>query len=151
MRDTQGGFGPMENYFQKEIILNAQGDSSLNMAKRNGSADICNNNGWDDDDTFKLKIGDWVAQDSFHWKAYYTDKFRGISIIAYKLYNGAVLLKPSQTNRSWKRALINAANITDTTIDPASNVEDVQYAIDNGARCIPDGFPCVIFLDGVFH
>ena len=57
---------------RKEVIMNAQGASSLGHPKKNIAIDICNNNGWDDDDTFKLQIGNWVPQDSFHLKGYWS-------------------------------------------------------------------------------
>ena len=47
------------NYFKKEVLINAQGRSTMGHPKKNIAIDICNNNGWDDDDTFSLQIGDW--------------------------------------------------------------------------------------------
>ena len=74
-------------YFKKNVIMNAQGSSSMGFVKKNVAIDILNGNDiWDEDDTFKLRIGNWVPQDSFHLKAYYTDFFRGIGITSYKFY-----------------------------------------------------------------
>ncbi|MBO5977118.1 MAG: hypothetical protein J6Q26_01395, partial [Bacteroidales bacterium] len=50
------------NYFKKNVVMNAQGQSSLVYPKKNISIDICNDE-WEGDDTFKLTIGDWVTQD----------------------------------------------------------------------------------------
>ena len=67
--DCQGG------YFCKKVILNAQGNSSLNFAKKNFAVDFCEDD-WIGDKTTDISIGDWVKQDAFHFKAYYNDTFR---------------------------------------------------------------------------
>jgi hypothetical protein len=71
------------NYFRKKVIMNAQGQYSMNYAKKNIAIDICNDD-WIGDDTFSLKIGDWVSQDSFHLKAFWIDYFRCFGIVAYE-------------------------------------------------------------------
>ena len=93
------------NYFKKKVILNAQGNSSLGMPKKNFACDFCNDD-WVGDDTFKIKIGSWVSQDSFHFKAFYADFFKGVSMVGYKLFNEIESTRSSCTNRVWKRALL---------------------------------------------
>ena len=141
------------NYFKKEIIFNAQGNSSMQFAKKNGAVDICNNNGWDDDDTFSIKFGDWVAQDSFHFKSYYTDYLRGGAVIAYQVADEVYKTRGVYADRPWKKALIDFSKILSTT--PAGLTEDgtddVSLQIDNGARCMPDGFPAIFYLNGEFY
>lgn len=144
MWDLQG------NYFKKEMIIDAQGNSSMAFTKKNFAVDLINNNGWDDEDTFSLKIGDWVPQDSFHFKAYYTDFFRGVCPIAYKICQKIFDTRDLTENRTWKKALIDFDNIGDATSN-SEQIDDIQLQIDNGARCFPDGFPCIVYLNGEFY
>ena len=141
------------NYFKKEIIMNAQGTSSMAFEKKNGSVDICNNNGWNDDDTFSIKFGDWVAQDSFHFKAYHADYLRGSCVIAYQIAREVYKTRGLYADVPWKKALINFDDITSTAITECSKdgVSDVSLQIDNGARCMPDGFPAIFYLNGEFY
>ena len=137
------------NYFKKRIILNAQGDSSMMFVKKNGAIDFCNDE-WEGDDTFKIKFGDWLAFDSFHLKAYYTDFFKGVSIMAYKLADEVELSRDVLTNRPWKRQLL--ANYSfDTLQFGGSQINDLSLQLDNEAKCHPDGFPCIVYLDGNFY
>lgn len=138
------------NYFKKEVIMNAQGNSTMGHPKKNIAIDICNNNGWDDDDTFKLQIGSWVYQDSFHLKAYYNDPFRGIGAVGYKLFDKIVKSKGELYDYVWKRALIDLSSIT-VTSNGASTTEDTKNQYNTGARCFPDGFPCIVYLNGDFY
>ena len=138
------------NYFKKEIIFNAQGNSSLSKPKKNGAIDICNNNGWDDDDTFKLKIGDWVVQDSFHLKAYYTNIFKVEPVVGYHIADKIALSRGIKDDRPWKKALLKDY-IFASDSDTSSQIDDISLQMDNGARCWPDGFPCIVFLNGEFY
>lgn len=137
------------NYFKKRIILNAQGDSSIRFVKKNGAIDICNDE-WIGDDTFKVKFGDWLAFDSFHLKAYYTDFFKGISVIAYKLADEVELSRDILINRPWKRQLL--ANYTfGTDQTNSAQIGDLSLQLDNEAKCHPDAFPCIVYLDNKFY
>ena len=137
------------NYFKKRIILNAQGNSSMGFIKKNGAIDICNDE-WEGDDTFKIKFGDWLAFDSFHLKAYYTDFFKGVSIMAYKLADEVEFSRDVLTNRPWKRQLL--ANYTfGTDQTNSAQVNDLSLQLDNEAKCHPDGFPCIVYLDSNFY
>lgn len=138
------------NYFKKEVIMNAQGRSSLGFPKKNIAIDICNNNGFDDSDTFKLQIGDWVPQDSFHLKGYINDPFRGICPVSYKLYDEIVKTRGIFNDYVWKRAIVNTSNITETS-NGAETQEETAKQFDTGARCFPDGFPCIVYLNNEFY
>lgn len=137
------------NYFKKRVILNAQGASSMSFVKKNAAFDICNDE-WIGDDTFSLKIGDWVPQDSFHLKAYYTDYFRGVAVISYQLMNDVLRTRGLAEDRTWKKALIDQS-----TIGPVANgftgLSDHDLELDTGARCFPDGFPCILFFNESFY
>lgn len=138
------------NYFKKKVILNAQGNSSLGMPKKNFACDFCNDD-WIGNDTFEIKFGNWVPQDSFHFKAFYADFFKGVSMIGYKLFNEIELTRSLNTNRIWKRALLPSADIIGFGTKGMESISDINILIDNGARCYPDGFPCIVHLNGSFY
>lgn len=141
--DNQG------NYFRKNVILNAQGNSSLRYVKKNFGIDICNDE-WAGDDTFALQFGEWVPQDSFHMKAYYTDAFRGVAVVSYKLMDEIVRTRGIDNDRPWKKALF-AKNSGMDVARSLSGVSKVSEQLDTGARCFPDGFPCIVYLNGDFY
>lgn len=115
-------------YFKKRVILNAQGNSSLAYAKKNFAVDFCEDE-WIGDETCDITIGNWVKQDSFHFKAYWLDTFRGGLAVAmgYKFYEDMVADEPRFQER---------AGLSSFT---------------SKALCHPDGFPCVVSLNGEFY
>lgn len=136
------------NYFKKPVIYNAQGNSSLGMPKKNGGFDIFADT-WDGN-AFTLKIGNWIPQDSFHLKAYYADYFVGVCPIGYKLFDQIISTRDIFTNRDWKKVLL-PSKATIGTGCRAMDGEDAKYSLDNDARCFPDGFPCIVYLNGEFY
>lgn len=139
------------NYFKKYAILNAQGNSSLAFKKKNVAIDLCNDE-WIGDDTPKVRIGNWVPQDSFHMKAYYTDFFRGVGAVSYKLYDQIVRTRGNMYDRPWKKALLDMSKIGTTTKSLGNPyVGDYELLTDTGARCFPDGFPVAVYLNGEFY
>lgn len=139
------------NYFKKHAILNAQGNSSMGFPKKNVSVDICDDE-WLGEDTPKIRIGKWVPQDSFHMKAYYTDFFRGVGAVSYKLYEQIVLTRGALYDRPWKKALLDMSKIGITTKSLGNpDVGNYDLLTDTGARCFPDGFPVAIYLNDVFY
>ena len=139
------------NYFKKHAILNAQGASSMGFVKKNVAIDLCNDE-WIGDNTPKVRIGNWVPQDSFHLKAFYTDFFRGVSPVSYKLYEQMVNTRGNMYNRPWKKALIDISNIDNVTKTLGNPyIGDYSLLTDTGARCVPDGFPIALYLNGTFY
>ena len=139
------------NYFKKHAILNAQGNSSMGYVKKNVAIDFCDDE-WIGDNTPKIRIGEWVPQDSFHMKAYYTDFFRGVCAVSYKLYDQIVRTRGNMYDRPWKKALLNMSKIGTTTRSIGNSyVGDYSLLTDTGARCFPDGFPVAVYLNGVFY
>lgn len=136
------------NYFKKPVIYNAQGNSSLGMPKKNAGFDIFADT-WDGK-TFTLKIGNWIPQDSFHLKAYYADYFVGVCPIGYKLFNQITATRDIFSNRDWKKVFLPSKTTIGTGCR-AMNGEDDKYSLDNDARCFPDGFPCIVYLNGEFY
>lgn len=139
------------NYFKKHAILNAQGNSSMGFVKKNVALDLCDDE-WIGDDTPKVRIGNWVPQDSFHMKAYYTDFFRGVGAVSYKLYDQIVRTRGNMYDRPWKKALLDMSKIGTTTKSLGNpHVGDYELLTDTGARCFPDGFPVACYLNGEFY
>lgn len=139
------------NYFKKRAILNAQGNSSLGFKKKNAAIDLCDDE-WIGDDTPKVRIGNWVPQDSFHMKAYYTDFFRGVGAVSYKLHDQIVRTRGNMYDRPWKKALLDMSKIGTTTKSLGNPyVGDYELLTDTGARCFPDGFPVAVYLNGEFY
>lgn len=139
------------NYFKKHAILNAQGNSSMWFVKKNASIDICDDD-WVGDDTPKIRFGNWVPQDSFHLKAYYTDFFRGVGVVCYKLYDEIVRTRGNMYDRPWKKALLDMSKFNTITKSLGNPyIGDYSLLSDTGARCVPDGFPVALYLNGVFY
>ena len=136
------------NYFKKKILLSAQGNSSMQFPKKNFKFDLCNDD-WQGDETFNLKIGDWVPQDGFHCKAYYTDFFRGVGAVTYEIYDEILKTRGIFKDRTWKLALVNSDSIRNMA-EGFDGESDLTLQLDTGPRCFPAGFPCIVFLNGEF-
>ena len=115
-------------YFKKRVILNAQGNSSLGLAKKNISVDFCEDE-WLGEEETDITIGRWVKQSSFHLKANYTSYFRGESQVGYMIYDDIVADRYQPM--PWQRAGIADAN---------------DRAVGH-----PLGFPCYVFLNDKFY
>ena len=120
-------------YFRKNIILNAQGQTSMAFAKKNQSFDF--------KDGTSIKFGDWVTQDSFHLKANADDVFCGLNNIVYKYADYVV----SKTDTRANRVLRSAS----TSYQNASGKFNADF--DDNAKCMPDGFPISLHLNGEFY
>lgn len=114
------------HFFEKKILLNAQGNSSMSFVKKNFAVDFCEDE-WKGSKTTSITIGDWVTQDAFHFKAFYTDYFRGIGECGFKLFDDII----ADHNTYQDRAGLE------------------EY--DPKARCYPGGFPCIVYLNGDFY
>lgn len=108
--------------FRKRILIHGQGGYSLRYPKSNASFTLCEDE-WKGELTTDIRFGDWVTQDGFHLKAFYTDFCRGIGEIGYKVF--ARLIADRQPY--WERG---------------------GYQKTSRARCFPDGFPCIVYLNG---
>jgi hypothetical protein len=120
-------------YFRKNIILNAQGETSMNFAKKNQSLDF--------KDGTSIKFGDWVSQDSFHLKANADDVFCGLNNVVYKYADYVV----GKTDTRANRVLCSAT----TSYQNASGNFNADF--DDNAKCMPDGFPISLHLNGEFY
>ena len=112
-------------YFEKTAVVTLQGGYSTRFPKRNFSCKFTNGE-WDEDNTTAITVGKWVAQDEFHFKAFYTDMLRGFGEVGYKVYE-------------------------DMTADQRDFWQRGGYAKESTARCFPDGFPCIVYVNGDFY
>lgn len=112
-------------YFKKPVVISAQGNYSLKFPKKNFVCDFCDET-WNEEEGADFKIGNWVKQSSFHFKAFYTDFLRGIGEVGYKVYAGVV----ADRRPYWERG---------------------GYSEESKGRCFPDGFPCAVYLNGNFY
>ncbi len=116
------------SHFRKRALISAQGNSSLMFPKMNFKATFCEDE-WTGDATTRITIGEWVEQDGFQFKSYYIDYLRGVGVVGYQLYD-----QMAQTvGRPWTRA--------------AEHIEKPKQQ----ARCYPDGFPAIVYLNGDFY
>lgn len=120
-------------YFRKYIILNAQGQTSMAFDKKNQSFDF--------KDGTSIKFGDWVSQDSFHLKANADDVFCGLNNVVYKYADYVVGKTDTRANRVLRSAIISYKN--------ASGKFKADF--DDNAKCMPDGFPISLHLNGEFY
>lgn len=127
--DVQKGYLEMYDgnghYFRKPVTLNGQGDYTMRYPKKNFSCHFTDAT-WNEDGAPDLKFGDWVKQDGFHLKAFYTDYARGLGEAAYKLFSQMIADRPPY----WERG---------------------GYYESSEARCFPDGFPCIVYVKGDFY
>ena len=136
------------NYFKKPAVYNAQGNSSLSydFPKTNLAVDLMANEG-NDSDSFSLKIGNWVPQDSFHFKAYYTDAFKCVNLASYDLNIQMWNTMEYSANRPWKKYLLSEDNKKGSLYKKL----DILNSYSSDPRCVPDGFPVMLLLNSKFY
>lgn len=136
------------NYFKKPAVYNAQGNSSLSYGfpKTNLAVDLMANEG-NDSDSFSLKIGNWVPQDSFHFKAYYTDAFKCVNLASYDLNIQMWNTMEYSANRPWKKYLLSE----DDKKGSLYKKLDILNSYSSDPRCVPDGFPVMLLLNSKFY
>lgn len=138
------------NYAKIWVLMSAQGNSSMGFTKKNLAADLFASHAdmMNDGDTFEIKFGDWVPQDSFHLKAYYTDTFRGVCACSYSLYEEMALTRGMKDNRPYKEAFMDRFTMSEQGVD---SVTDIEENFDTGAKCFPQGFPVIVYQNGEFY
>ena len=122
------------NYFKLSISLETQGQTSQNFAKTGGKGN------YTADFSTNIKFGSWVPQDSFHLKGCAKDVVRGILPTSYKWAYMFMEYLDAKPNRV---LLKDDSEITDTH---ASGDRMTDWG--DGARCLPDGFPCEVYVNG---
>ena len=134
------------NYFKIPILLSAQGNSSMAFVKKNLAIDLLLQ---DKSDTFIVKFGDWVSQDSFHLKAYYTDFFRGAGAVSYALYEQMVKTLSIDKDRPYKT--LYTSKYKDYDYGTSDSETSLDRNLDTGAKCFPQGFPVIVYQNGEFY
>ncbi|MBR0070540.1 MAG: CotH kinase family protein, partial [Synergistaceae bacterium] len=134
------------NFFRKNIVCSAQGNSSMSYPKKNVKFDLLN----EDDSEFEMKIGNWPVQDGFHLKAFYTDFFRGVGAVSYKFCDEIMRFNGILSDRPYKKVLLDVSSIK-TSGTSLNNPDDLTLQTDTGALCHPDSFPCIVYLNGEFY
>ena len=146
---TQVEFWDMQgNYFKKWALISGQGSSSLSLPKKSIAFDFFDSEVGGN--AFAIKFGDWIPQDSFHCKAFYTDFFKGVSICGYKLADQMYRTRSVYEDRPWKKALLAKYNYQNGVYNN-TEFSDLDLQYDTGARCVPDGFPVIIYQNGKFY
>lgn len=112
------------NYLKLPIVIDVQGNSSTRYVKKNFAIDFFTTE--ERTESPDITIGNWVAQDGFHLKAYYLDYFRGTANVAYQLFD-------------------------DIIADHESYQERAGLSKITAARCYPDAFPCIVYKQGEFY
>ena len=128
------------NYFQKYVILNAQGSSSMSYKEKNQSIDVFNDENCKEN--CDITFGDWVAQDSFHLKCYYIDVYRGMANFCYNYVEDVIKHIGCRSNRKH----LDVSNTTYRT-----GVGDFDKDFNDKALCHPDGFPFEMYVNGEYY
>lgn len=123
----------MGNFFSEEVIVAIQGNTSQAYPKKNFSIDFVNK---------KLRIGDWVMQDSFHLKAYYTDAFLFNDVFSMRLW--------TRMRKTYRYGYRYPWQPKDDQSNGAPKI-DLLNQIDDGALGVPDGFPFRLTINGEFY
>ena len=134
------------NYFKIPILLSTQGNSSMVFVKKNLAIDLLLQ---DKSDAFVVKFGDWVSQDSFHLKAYYTDFFRGVGAVSYALYEQMVKTLSVDKDRPYKT--LYTSKYKDYDYGTSDSETSLDKNLDTGAKCFPQGFPVIVYQNGEFY
>lgn len=134
------------NYFKIPILLSAQGNSSMMFVKKNLAIDLLSQ---DKSDVFVIKFGDWVSQDGFHLKAYYTDFFRGVGAVSYALYEQMVKTLSIDKDRPYKT--LYTSKYKDYDYGTSDSETSLDRNLDTGAKCFPQGFPVIVYQNGEFY
>lgn len=134
------------NYAKIWVKMSCQGSSSMAFIKKNLAIDMFADASLEEG--FVIKFGDWVPQDSFHLKAYYTDAFRGVGVCSYMLYEEIMATRSMTDNAPYKEAF---ADNYGTIADEYQKNSDLSENYDTGAKCFPMGFPVAVYKEGEFY
>lgn len=130
-----------KTFFERNVLLNLQGSTSMTMPKKNLSLDIMDSSY---SDSLKVRFGDWVSQDSFHLKAYYFDLTKGVAPTAYMLYKQIEESNGFENDRPYKM-------YKKTILEGGADINDIEDSFNYDALCHPMGFPCVLYWNDEFY
>lgn len=131
------------NYFKKFIEMDIHGRTSALYKKKNYTFDFYNDA--ECSDSFTIKFGDWVSMDSFYFQGWYSDAFRGIDIIEYKLYQQMISTRGFLKDKPYKYSIWN--NVISKGNEDSKKLDN---NLEKNALCTPMGFPVIMYLNGEF-
>lgn len=135
----------MGNSFTKPILWNVQGNISANFDKKNFAIDLLNSP--DEDDSFEVKFGNWVPQDSFHLKAYISDLWKIRSLGVYRHAEEISQSRPYFNRRPWNIIGKGAKQSVEDVLDQGG-IGKVTEDMETGALGRPDGFAVMLYING---
>ena len=121
--------------FAGNCELAIQGHGSATVPKKGYTFDLYNSN----NDALSVKFGDMVAVDSFHLKAYYSDRTHSRDVGGCKLWRDMI------STLSYPLSKVNNKPVELST----SVKKDNQYTAD--ANYYPNGFPIAVYINGTFQ
>lgn len=127
------------NYFKVKVYLNAQGSSTLADPMKSCAIDLFSND-WGEE-SYEIKFGNWIAQDSFHLKAFYKDALKSIQPISYDIGNQIL---------SYLNVRANRFHIMKTDDILSGACGDTKYDFSQ-ALCMPSQFPVEVYLNGDYY
>ena len=127
------------NYFKVKAYLNAQGASTLEDPMKSCAIDLFSND-WGGE-SYEVKFGNWIAQDSFHLKAFYKDALKSIQPISYDIGNQIL---------SYLNVRANRFHIMKTDDILSGARGDTKYDFSQ-ALCMPSQFPVEVYLNGDYY
>lgn len=130
-----------KTFFERNVLINLQGATSMTMPKKNISLDIMDSSY---SDSLKVRFGDWVSQDSFHLKAYYFDLTKGVAPTAYMLYKQIEESNGFENDRPYKM-------YKKTILEGGADINDIVDSFNYDALCHPMGFPCTLYWNDEFY
>ena len=122
------------NYFEKDILLSYQGSSSMNYHKKNFAIDILNRDGSE----CKIRVGNWVSQDSFHFKANYIDATHYRNVGVCQLYDKM-------------RHTLPAGQVYPFQPPYDRDITSFPNRFPTGALGHIDGFPIELYLNDMYY
>lgn len=131
------------NYFRKFIEMDIHGRTSALYKKKNYTFDFFNDA--EHLDAFTIKFGDWVSMDSYYFQGWYSDAFRGIDIIEYKLYQQIISTRGFLKDKPYKYHILK--NLSSSGNEASKELEN---NFEKNALCTPMGFPVVMYLNDEF-
>lgn len=132
------------NYAKIWVTMSCQGNSSMAFVKKNLAIDMFADSSLTTE--YVMKFGDWVSQDSYHLKAYYTDAFRGVAVCSYQLFHEIMGTRSITDNAPYKEIFANGYEVVAN-----DKTAEIDENFDTGALCHPMGFPVAVYQNGEFY
>jgi len=122
--------------FKKFGTLEVQGSSSAQYPKKNWTFAFFNNEAKTSE--FKLRIGKWVQHSEFVFKSNYIDATQSRNLVSNKIWEDIVQSRKTYPKRENEKVYVSSNG-------------SVADRFDSGALCHVDGFPCELYVNGVFY